>query len=434
MIGFFHGKIWRWVLLIGVVILGSGGFVVEAADESQKTYIEFVFDASFSMNEEVEKGKSRMDVAKEVMIDLIQNLEDRPGLEVGLRVYGAKNTNCDDSVLVQDFGPVDAVRSNILSIVKGLKPKGKTPIAYSLEQAAQDFPSKDDRNIIVLITDGQESCGGDPCAVSYYLQAQGIIYKPHVVGFAMSAAEESRVSCIGTYYSAKDRKSLSEALASIMRKVVAPAELEIEAWAGGRNVTSETVFTIADGSGSPLVDSQQGKGDFFRKELPEGSYGVKGVFQLGSTVLEATQSSIKLGEGESKRIRLDFGELEAKLEVEVTYRQANVTSDTKLVISRQNKQEVAFGTGAQVFSYKGVPGQVDLKVTYAGGISVEKTVTGVSLDAGKTNRVTVELDDLLGTLRAKVKAGEKDVTLKAEVVANDGQHKVQLSPQGEYLA
>ncbi|NMB45033.1 MAG: VWA domain-containing protein [Firmicutes bacterium] len=208
------------LLLFMIIITLLVGVGVGVTADAEKTYIEFVFDASFSMNEAAEKSKSRMDVAKEVMIDLIQNLEDRPGLEIGLRVYGSRNTQCDDSVLVQGFGPVDAVRGNILEIVRSLKPRGKTPIAYSLEQAGRDFPSKANRNIIVLITDGQESCGGDPCAVSYYLQSQGIVYKPYVVGFAMSAADEAKVSCIGTYYSAKDRKSLSEALGSIMRKVV----------------------------------------------------------------------------------------------------------------------------------------------------------------------------------------------------------------------
>ncbi|NMB13175.1 MAG: VWA domain-containing protein, partial [Firmicutes bacterium] len=274
MIRFQNRGVFRLSLLI-ILITCLARVSIGTAAEVEKTYIEFVFDASFSMNEEAEKGKSRMDVAKEVMIDLIQNLEDRPGLQVGLRVYGSRNTKCDDSVLVQDFGPVDAVRDNILKTVRALKPRGKTPIAYSLEQAAQDFPSSDSRNIIVLITDGQESCGGDPCAVSYYLQSQGIIYKPYVVGFAMSAADEAKVSCIGTYYSAKDRKSLSEALGSIMRKVVQPSTLEIEAWAGGQNVTSQTVFEITDALGDTVGSGLRPKGDSLTRSLAEGVYTVK---------------------------------------------------------------------------------------------------------------------------------------------------------------
>ena len=428
-----RGKVWRLLLLIMVFALLSGVLSVQAAAEADKTYIEFIFDASFSMNESVEKNKSRMDVAKEVMIDLIQNLEDRPGLEVGLRVYGSRNTDCDDSILVQDFGSVDAVRGKILDVVRSLKPKGKTPIAYSLEQAAQDFPSRDSRNIIVLITDGQESCGGDPCAVSYYLQSQGIFYKPYVVGFAMSRSEEARVSCIGTYYSAKDRKSLSEALASIMRKVVEPSQLEIEAWAGGQNVTSQTVFEIEDASGDSVGTRQRPEGDIFRKVVAEGTYAVTGTLQVGSAVLEATQSGITLDEGESKRVRLDFGDLLANLEVEVTYRGTNITSDTRLEITRRGAKEAAFGTGSKLFRHEGAAGEVDLRVTYVGDINADKEVTGVTLTQGKTTRVTVELDDILGTLRVKVMAGDRDVTSRAEVTAEDGQHKLSLGLKGDYL-
>ncbi len=432
MAGFKNKRSFHLFLLTMIITL-LAGMRVGVAASAETTYIEFIFDASFSMKEDVEKGKSRMDVAKEVMIDLIQNLEDRPGLEVGLRVYGSRNTECDDSILVQDFGPVNAVRGNILDVVRSLKPKGKTPIAYSLEQAAHDFPNRDSRNIIVLITDGQESCGGDPCAVSYYLQAQGIIYKPHVVGFAMSASEEAKVSCIGTYYSAKDRKSLSEALGSIMRKVVQPSTLEIEAWAGGQNVTSQTVFQITDASGDVAGGDLKSKGDSLTRSFTEGVYTVKGTFKTGTMVLEAVQSGIKLGEGESKRVRLDFGDLVAKLEVDVTYRGANITKDTRLQITRRGEKEASYGTGSDIFRHEGAAGEVDLKVTYMGPVSVDKNIRNVNLDQGKTTRVTVNFDDILGTLRVKVKAGNKDVTLQAETTAESSEHKLQLAPRGEQL-
>ncbi|NLA58991.1 MAG: VWA domain-containing protein, partial [Firmicutes bacterium] len=342
-------RIFVWSLMIALVTLlvGIGDTARANAD---KTYIEFIFDSSFSMNEDAERNKSRMDVAKEVMIDLIQNLEDRPGLEVGFRVYGARNTNCDDSVLLQDFGPVAEVRNKIIQIVRSLKPRGKTPIAYSLELAALDFPSKDSRNIIVLITDGEESCGGNPCLVSAALQAEGIIYKPYVVGFAMTQAEEAKVRCIGTYYSAKDRKSLSEALGSIMKEVV---------------------------------------------ELPE--------------------------------IR------PANLQVKVTYRDSDITSDCRLEVIRDGARAAFFDTGSQVFRYSGDSGPVDLKVTYLGSVTVEKSVTGIMQEQGQTTAVTVKLDDLLGTLRVKVKAGSRDVTTQAEASARDNRRQLPLSPRGDFL-
>ena len=68
-----------------------------------------------------------------------------------------------------------------------------TPIVLSFEQAAKDFPDKNARNIVVLITDDEESFGGDPCAVYARLQADGFIMKPYVVGFALKRQEVEKV-------------------------------------------------------------------------------------------------------------------------------------------------------------------------------------------------------------------------------------------------
>ncbi|HON73511.1 MAG TPA: hypothetical protein PLQ23_00005, partial [Dermatophilaceae bacterium] len=65
--------------------------------------------------------------------------------------------------------------------------------AEALEQAAKDFPDKSARNIIVLITNGEESCGVDPSAVYARLQADGFIMKPYVVGFALKPQEVEKV-------------------------------------------------------------------------------------------------------------------------------------------------------------------------------------------------------------------------------------------------
>ena len=138
MAGFKNKRSFHLFLLTMIITL-LAGMRVGVAASAETTYIEFIFDASFSMKEDVEKGKSRMDVAKEVMIDLIQNLEDRPGLEVGLRVYGSRNTECDDSILVQDFGPVNAVRGNILDVACSPSPRQDSHSVF-IEQAPMIFP------------------------------------------------------------------------------------------------------------------------------------------------------------------------------------------------------------------------------------------------------------------------------------------------------
>ena len=90
------------------------------------------------------------------------NLELRTQM---LRTY--KNyppQDCDDTKLEVPFGPNN--HETIKYKLKTINPRGTTPIAYSLEKCATDFPQCSDcRNIIILITDGLEECNGDLSAL-----------------------------------------------------------------------------------------------------------------------------------------------------------------------------------------------------------------------------------------------------------------------------
>ena len=67
-----------------------------------------------------------------------------------------------------------------------LSPLGQTPIAYALNQAADDFSTLQGERALVLVTDGIESCGGDPVQAARDLREQGI--KVHLIGFGMASA------------------------------------------------------------------------------------------------------------------------------------------------------------------------------------------------------------------------------------------------------
>ncbi|HEY3884696.1 MAG TPA: hypothetical protein VGL62_05780, partial [Vicinamibacterales bacterium] len=57
----------------------------------------------------------------------------------------------------------------ILGIVNGTSPRGETPLVYLVMQAADDLKAKGGGSI-VLVTDGEESCGGDPAAAGQKLK------------------------------------------------------------------------------------------------------------------------------------------------------------------------------------------------------------------------------------------------------------------------
>ncbi|MDQ3535162.1 MAG: VWA domain-containing protein [Bacteroidota bacterium] len=196
-----------------------------------KTRILFLLDASGSMLAKME-NELRMNVAKKLLSDLTDSLKVNPEVELALRVYGHQHhrryQNCKDSKLEVPFKPGN--HNLILSSLKKLEPQGNTPIAYSLQQSATDFPKDDNaRNIIIIITDGLESCGGDPCDVSVALQEKRIFLKPFVIGIGMEGNFEKQFSCVGQYFDAKNisefRSLLNKAIKQSLNKTTVTVDL-----------------------------------------------------------------------------------------------------------------------------------------------------------------------------------------------------------------
>lgn len=217
-------------LLTGTCLTGYGQYVQQKIPE--KTRILFLLDGSGSMLAGWGNNISRMDAAKDLLIDLVDSLKSDPKLELALRAYGhlyrRSSQNCHDTRLEVGFGKNN--HDQIIAKLKMIEPKGTTPIAYSLEQAANDFPSDAGyRNIVIIITDGIESCDGDPCAVSLALQKKGIFLKPFIIGIGMGQEYKDQFKCIGEYYDAKDVQSFQKALAKAVNtsldKTTASVEL-----------------------------------------------------------------------------------------------------------------------------------------------------------------------------------------------------------------
>jgi len=129
--------------------------------------VDIIFDASGSMWGQI-NGVSKIEIARKAMADLMKDFEEQKDLQLALRVYGHTNKQCDNSILEI---PMEAGNhANILAKINSIKPLGKTPIAFSLEQSVSDFNNEKGEKIIVLITDGLESCNGAICAVSQALK------------------------------------------------------------------------------------------------------------------------------------------------------------------------------------------------------------------------------------------------------------------------
>jgi Ca-activated chloride channel family protein len=186
------------------------------------TRILFVFDASQSMAGYWESDQ-KINIARNFLINVIDSLQYLNNIQMALRVYGHQSPvppqDCKDSKLEVPFDINNTLQ--IKQKLKYLKPKGTTPIAYSLERAAEDFPPCDDcRNIIILITDGIEACEGDPCEVSRKLQQMGITLRPFIIGIGMDPQFKKTFDCVGYYYNAANEERFKEVLEIVITQVL----------------------------------------------------------------------------------------------------------------------------------------------------------------------------------------------------------------------
>ena len=183
--------------------------------------VEIVVDASRSMWGQID-GRSKMDIARDILHDASASLPDE--LHLALRAYGnssaSEDNDCADSNLLVPFSVASTTsnRAPIHTAVSELRPKGQTPIAYALRQAAADFGALDSERSLVLVTDGIESCGGDPVAAARELYAQGITI--HVIGFGLNNAKAEDTASLrtiayasgGHYFTANSADELRGAL------------------------------------------------------------------------------------------------------------------------------------------------------------------------------------------------------------------------------
>jgi len=221
-----------WLPILFVVFSNSAVVSQETNEEKQRTRILFLLDASGSMKHKWSETsqETKMSSAKRILTDIVDSLEQIPNVEIALRVYGHQSPpterNCKDTQLEVGFSRNSG--SYIKSKLRTLRPKGITPIAYSLERAAGDFPTTKGRNIVILMTDGEESCDQDPCEVSILLEKKGIVLKHFVIGIGVEESARKAFDCIGSYYHVRDQHNLKKVLQMIIVRTLNKTTTQID--------------------------------------------------------------------------------------------------------------------------------------------------------------------------------------------------------------
>ena len=205
-----------------MLIQSVSAFAQKAEDPIDR--ILFIFDASYSMTGRWESGR-KIDRAKELLSNMVDSLKDIKNLEIGLRVYGHRSgyppPDCEDTHLEIGFLKANTAVDIIKKKLSLIKSRGTTPIGRSLEEGAKDLKAAGDaRNIVILITDGKEECGMDPCAVSRFYQKEGIILKPFVIGIGTDESWKKSFDCIGRFFDAAREQDFTNILNIVLSHVV----------------------------------------------------------------------------------------------------------------------------------------------------------------------------------------------------------------------
>jgi Mg-chelatase subunit ChlD len=177
--------------------------------------VEIVFDASNSMWAQID-GRAKISVAKEILQGSLNWLPN--DISLALRVYGHQHRrelrNCEDSELM--VPPDSGNRGRIRAAIAAFKPRGQTPLGYSLEQISADLGGFSGERAVVLVTDGIESCGGDPVAAARALR-ENIGAPVHVISFGLGSADDEDLAALRSIADASGGKFVSAGSAEELR-------------------------------------------------------------------------------------------------------------------------------------------------------------------------------------------------------------------------
>lgn len=188
----------------------------------------FLLDASLSMKNEW-KGGTKWEIAKTALSEIADSISQMPNVEMGVRVFGhlyqEPDKNCHDSRLEV------RIDTNNLKVLKRkfeeIRPKGITPLVYSIEKAVGDFGGISGRNIIIVITDGEDACNRDPCSVVATLQKANILLRPFIIGMSLQAKSFQEMLCMGKLLNTNSSAEFSAALKDVVSESTAKTSLQV---------------------------------------------------------------------------------------------------------------------------------------------------------------------------------------------------------------
>jgi Ca-activated chloride channel family protein len=346
----------------------------------EKTRLLFLMDGSGSMLESWGRpNQSKLVVAKSILTKIVDSLRVDSKIELALRLYGHRfmpeQKKCTDTELVVPFKPQN--HKAIIDKINAINPKGVTPISYSLEQAANDFPKEQGyRNIVIIITDGIESCGGDPCATSLALQRNGVILQPYIIGLGLKAEES--LECAGKFVNADTPGKFHDVINQALKVSLGKTTVSIELTGVNQKQESNINVTFVNSvTGIPTYEFVHFLDRFNRPDSvevdPLSDYDL-----VVNTVPPVIRRKVNIEKGKHTTVPITV------VQGNLLIRQEGISnSNVRSLIRQKEKSDILhIQEGTQPFRY--LAGQYEVET-----LTIPRRTYPVSIEADKTTTLTL---------------------------------------------
>jgi len=179
-------------------------------------------DASGSMAGRL-GGERKMDAAKTAVRRFLDTVPK--DAEVGLLAFGHRGNNsesgkaesCAGVELLSVLATVDTKR--ISGVLDGVRATGWTPLAAAITKAGESFTpaSGAGEQVVFVVSDGLETCGGDPVAAARALRESDVKAVVNIIGFNIPEKDRKALEAVadaggGAFSHVANRKELEERL------------------------------------------------------------------------------------------------------------------------------------------------------------------------------------------------------------------------------
>jgi Ca-activated chloride channel family protein len=392
----------------------------------------FILDASGSMWGQVE-GKAKIAIAKEVLVSLIKDLPD--DLHVGLVAYGHRRKgDCND---VEELVPLSVLdKKKLIKKIQAISPKGKTPITLSVRKTAEKLKELEDETTIILVSDGKETCAGDPCALVKEL------FVMHVIGFDVTEEEREQLECMakaggGTYYTAKNAKDFQMAAKEVVKKAQNFGFLRVTSLKAGKPFRATMVVSISGEKKSLFttgtVTDPKKKGS----KLKPGTYDIRVIDRQVQSRPEIKMTGIEIEPGKTVEKSVDFSG--GTLKVAVVKNEK--PSFGRIYVNKAGTKKRIAGSDTSTANPQTIhlePGTYDVLVVDE-SVRPKQIVTFLNLSIENGQVIDKKADFLEGILKVRIFKNGKEShgrcivynaerTKRLTGVTGDSPHTYKLSP------